>query len=99
MFNQIEYPPEYYSLSLQMLETSLGKVLMYRSWQPFDPGPGFSVNKRYAALPVLTKKDIRQYFPYGVLPQDIDLQKGLSTGEIELVQTSGTTDDKITNIC
>jgi phenylacetate-coenzyme A ligase PaaK-like adenylate-forming protein len=33
-----------------------------------------------------------------MLPYDCDLDKGINDGEITLVETSGTTDDKITNI-
>lgn len=71
---------------------------MYKKWQQFDPGPGFSVNDRYASMPALTKKDIRHHFPLGVLPPEMDIDSAVKRGEIELVATSGTTDDKITNV-
>jgi phenylacetate-coenzyme A ligase PaaK-like adenylate-forming protein len=32
------------------------------------------------------------------VPPDVNIQKGLDSGEISFVQTSGTTDDKVTNI-
>jgi phenylacetate-coenzyme A ligase PaaK-like adenylate-forming protein len=48
-------------------------------------------------MPALTKKDIRAHFPH-VLPPAQDMDLGIATGEIQLVETSGTTDDKITNI-
>ena len=49
-------------------------------------------------MPVLTKRDIREHFPQGLLPRGCDLNRALESGEINLVETSGTTDDKITNI-
>jgi phenylacetate-CoA ligase len=98
MFDTITFPPEYNSLSLQILETALETVRMYKSWRPLDPGPSYSTDARFAAMPALTKKDIRHYFPYGILPPEMDVDAGLSKGEIEFVQTSGTTDNKITNV-
>ncbi len=98
MFDTITFPQEYNGLSLKILETALEKVPIYKSWQPLDPGSGYSIDARFAAMPALTKKDIRHYFPHGILPQEMDIDSGLSRGEIEFVQTSGTTDDKITNV-
>lgn len=70
----------------------------YRTWKHLDPGPNSDIDSRFAALPALTKKDIRENFPYGILPYDCDLDQGIKDGEITLVETSGTTDDKIINI-
>jgi phenylacetate-coenzyme A ligase PaaK-like adenylate-forming protein len=93
-----EFPAGYYQSSLSTLESDLARVPFYRSWRKLDPGPEFPVDARFAALPALTKKNIREHFPGGMLPDDLDLARGLSTGEVTLVETSGTTDDKITNI-
>ena len=49
-------------------------------------------------MPALTKKDIRAHFSKGILPANCEIKQGLESGEISLVETSGTTDDKITNI-
>jgi phenylacetate-coenzyme A ligase PaaK-like adenylate-forming protein len=49
-------------------------------------------------MPALTKKDIREHFPRGMLPDGLNINRGLADGEIELVDTSGTTADRITNI-
>ena len=57
----------------------------------------YSADYRFACMPALTKKDIREHFP-DVLPPGLDIAKGIESGQIELVQTSGTTDDKITNL-
>ena len=79
-----------------MLETTLARVPMYRAWQRFDPGPARPVDERYAALPVMTKQHIREHFPEGLLPPDRDLKDGLTNGHVEYVQTSGTTDERVT---
>ncbi len=49
-------------------------------------------------MPALTKKDLREHFPQGVLPGDRNLEQALQRGEVSLVETSGTTDDRVTNI-
>jgi phenylacetate-CoA ligase len=95
---KVDFSPAYCASSLKTLETALEKVPMYRSWQALDPGPGHSIDERFAAMPALTKNDIRQNFPGGVLPEGLDLNRAVSAGEISLVETSGSTDDKVTNI-
>jgi phenylacetate-coenzyme A ligase PaaK-like adenylate-forming protein len=49
-------------------------------------------------MPSFTKKDIRDSFPQGLLPPGRNINLGLAEKEIQLVETSGTTDDKVTNI-
>ena len=93
-----EYSPEYSARSLKTLDTALNQVSIYRSWKSLDPGPVYAVDVRFAALPALTKENIRENFPQGLMPVDRDIKRGIASGEIQLVDTSGTTDDKITNI-
>ena len=52
-------------LSLAVLERALARVPGYAAWKPLDPGPGVPVDRRYAALPVLTKQNLRDHFPRG----------------------------------
>jgi phenylacetate-CoA ligase len=49
-------------------------------------------------MPAFTKKDIRENFPQGLLPKGRDVRRGLTSGEIDLVKTSGSTGDAVTNI-
>ena len=93
-----KFSSDYYHLSLDALDTALKEIPAYRSWRAFDPGGRCPVDTRYQAMPALTKKDIREHFPNGFVPPDVNIQKGLDGGEISFVQTSGTTDDKVTNI-
>jgi phenylacetate-coenzyme A ligase PaaK-like adenylate-forming protein len=93
------FPPEYYQNSLEVLETSLGRLGAYRSWQAFDPGASYHIDQRYAALPALTKRDIREYFPQGFVPAGRDVEQGLGSGEIQIVSTSGSSDAiRVSNI-
>ncbi len=93
-----EFSSDYYSLSLNVLEAALSQVAAYKSWEVFDPGQEYPIDRRYAVMPALTKKDIREHFPQGLLPSDRDIKRGLANGEIEFVETGGTTDDSVTNI-
>jgi len=93
-----QFPPEYEQRSLELLEKALNSIPGYRSWRAFDPGPAYPVDRRYAAMPALKKKDIREHTPQGFVPFDRDTQAGLASGEINLVKTSGTTDVSVTNI-
>lgn len=92
-----KYSADYYSYSLNVLETALSQVAAYKSWRAYDPGKEYSIDARYAAMPVLTKKDISKHFPQGLLPSNRDVRRGLADGEIEFVETSGTVNG-VTNI-
>lgn len=93
-----EFPTEYNERSIDVLETAINRVAAYQPWQALDPGRRYPVNMRYATMPALTKKDIREHFPQGLVPPDRDVNNGLASGEIEFVKTSGTTDARVTNI-
>jgi phenylacetate-coenzyme A ligase PaaK-like adenylate-forming protein len=96
--SRCQYPQEYYSRSSSFLDRALEQVAVYRGWRTLDPGPGYPVDCRFAAMPALTKKDLRENFPRGLMPSSMDLDRGIASGEIQIVETSGTTDDKVTNI-
>jgi phenylacetate-coenzyme A ligase PaaK-like adenylate-forming protein len=93
-----KFPADYYQHSLNLLETVLQEIPAYKSWRVYDPGIKYPIEARYQAMPALTKKDIREHFPDGFVPAGCDIQSGLTSGEISFVDTSGTTDDKVTNI-
>jgi len=92
------FSAEYYSHSLEVLETALNQVPAYEFWRAFDPGKEHHVDFRYAAMPVLTKEDIRNRSSRGFVPIDHNIQQGLESKEIEFVETSGTINERVTNI-
>jgi phenylacetate-CoA ligase len=92
------YSEDYYLRSSLILDKALSQVDMYKNWQSLDPGPDIPVDCRFAAMPALTKKDLRDYFPLGLLPHNLDINHAVAAGEIQMVETSGTTDDRVTNI-
>lgn len=82
--------------SREALELALGEVPGYAEWRPFDPGRKAGVDERYAALPALTKRELREHFPAGFVPRQRELGPGLAAGEVEFAQTSGSTGDRVT---
>lgn len=89
---------EYQQQSHTSLSLALASAPAYRTWQTYDPGERVSADERYAAMPVLTKKEIRDSFPQGLVPGPRSVAEGLQRGEIEYVQTSGTTEEMVINI-
>jgi phenylacetate-coenzyme A ligase PaaK-like adenylate-forming protein len=49
-------------------------------------------------MPRLTKDDLRKFSPSGFLGPGCDLAAGLAGGEVEYVMTSGSTEDRVTNL-
>jgi phenylacetate-coenzyme A ligase PaaK-like adenylate-forming protein len=99
MNNQPRFSEEYNQKSLDILEYAIKNLGAYKSWQAFDPGAKYPIDQRFAAMPVLTKKEIREHFPTGFVPLDRDIEKGLANGEINYVKTSGSSDAfRVTNI-
>jgi len=92
------YPPQYGQNSLTVLNIALQELAAYKKWRVFDPGPPAPVDTRYAALPALTKQDIREHFPDGFVPPGKNIAQGLASKEIEFVNTSGSIDIAVTNI-
>jgi phenylacetate-coenzyme A ligase PaaK-like adenylate-forming protein len=92
------YPEGYERRCVEHLDQALRAAPAYRAWRACDPGPAVSVDERYAALPVTTKKELRAHFPDGFIAPESDREAGLRAGLIEYVQTSGTTDERVTTI-
>lgn len=96
--NRYNYSTDYQKKSTEALETALDTAPYYKGWRSFDPGSGVSIDKRYAAMPELTKKAMRESFPYGLVSDRLNVEQALSRDEIEYTFTSGTTDEKVINL-
>ena len=79
----------------EALEQALSSVPFYRQWRSSDPGPSRSLAERLTALPVLSKRDLRTHVPHGFVPEGRRIRDGFTSGEIELVATSGTASDRV----
>jgi phenylacetate-CoA ligase len=82
---------------IDTLEDALAHVPAYRSWRAFDRASA-PVDERYRALPALTKQLMNLHSPAGFVRPGRSMEQALRDGEIELVTTSGTTDDKVQNV-
>ncbi len=97
--SRFRYPDDYEKKSADMLDFALDHVPYYREhWAQYDPGREEPVDRRYAAMPILTKAAMRAYFPTGAVPDGMDIEAGLEDDEIEYTFTSGTTGDKVINL-
>lgn len=92
------YSPEYASRCAEAVDVALEETPAYRSWRPLDPGPSAEPLERVAALPWLTKADLRSHGAAGFVPAGKSLEQGLAAGEVELVETSGSTGDRVSNV-
>ncbi len=82
----------------EALDEALDATKAYDAWRTLDPGRTSPVFSRFAALPALTKRELRAGGPQGFVPHGRDVVEGLAAREIELVTTSGATGDQVTNI-
>ncbi len=92
------YPLPYQKLCAQALDEAIYATEAYRSWSRFDTEKETDIFTRFSAFPSLTKKEIRTLGPQAFVPHGKDVREGLNKGFIELISTSGTTHDKVTNI-
>ena len=82
----------------ETLDEALYSTEAYDAWRTLDPGRASPVFSRFAALPALTKRELRAGGPQGFVPHGRDVAEGLAASEIELVATSGATGDQVTNV-
>ena len=94
----VVFPESSYTESQILLETALASVPGYKTWRKDDPDPFQNIDLRFAAMPILTKEDLRAHFPKGFLYPGSDLEAGLANKNIEFVKTSGTSGEQVTNI-
>jgi phenylacetate-coenzyme A ligase PaaK-like adenylate-forming protein len=92
------FTADYQRLSTETLDTALERVSAYRAWRERDPGAAHPADDRYAALPALTKADLREHTWRGFVPDGAGADAALAAGEIELVATSGTTSEQVVNV-
>ena len=80
----------------EALDQALHATPFYAAWRACDPGPDVPPQRRFPALPVLTKADIRAHFPHGFVPDGVDFEAELAARRISYVSTSGSTADQVT---
>ena len=96
--NNVEYPQEYLARCTSALVEALERTPAYAAWRAYDPGPATNIFQRLIALPRLGKRELRDFGPQEFVPGDRNLQAALAAGDVELVNTSGTSSDQVTNV-
>ncbi|MGC4123232.1 MAG: hypothetical protein QM765_53435 [Myxococcales bacterium] len=81
-----------------LLDHALAQVPAYWTWKPLDRGLSVSVDERFRALPALTKREMNLLGPAAFVSPGRSLEEALRAGQVDLVATSGTTEDKIVNV-
>jgi len=92
------FSSNYTALSNKALETALDRVPAYKNRRKYDIGTTAPVDDRFSAMPAISKSDLRQYSWRSFVPAGMDIEKAIRNGIIELVNTSGTTQERVTNI-
>jgi phenylacetate-CoA ligase len=92
------FSADYYKLSTVALEVALHHVAAYKNWRAFDPGSSASIDKRFHAMLTISKQDLREHTWRNFIPASMDIDAALKTGTIELVQTSGTINEQVSNV-
>ena len=92
------YKAHYRERCGEALDEALYSTEAYDAWRALDPGSTSPAFSRLAALPALTKWELRAGGPQGFVPHGRDIAEGLAAAEIELVATSGATGDQVTNV-
>jgi hypothetical protein len=75
------YAPYYLQRCGEVLDEALYSVPAYDGWRRFDLGPTSDVFSRLAALPVLTKRDLRAHGPQAFVPHGRQIAEGLAAGD------------------
>ena len=87
--------PEHEARVVQAIARAHAEIPFYakRARPPFDPKTPLADVLR--ATPLLTKSDVRPTLPKQWVPASVDLKAALAAGDIELVETSGSTSDRL----
>ncbi len=92
-----DYSEDYLKRCGDLLGAALGEIPVYKKWAPCDVG-GPDILARLAALPFVDKALMRVRGPACFIHPHHDLAAALASGEVELVHTSGSTGDQVSNV-
>jgi len=92
-----EYSPEYRQCCRDAVDAALGEIPAYSKCAAFDVG-GDDPLARLAALPLVDKAFMRAHGPAGFVKPGLDLDAAIARGEVEIVHTSGTGGDRVSNV-
>ena len=92
------FSENYNILSTKALETAIYHVPAYKEWKALDPGSAVPVDERFQALPTISKRYLQEHTWRNFIPAGADIDAALQSGQIELVNTSGTIEERVINV-
>src|ERR1700722_20180001 len=87
--------PEHEPRAVEAIARALGDIPSYRRRGDALPGREVDLAGARAALPLLFKKDLRATLPKQWAPPGRDVRADLASGALELVETSGSTGERL----
>jgi phenylacetate-CoA ligase len=87
--------PEHEARAVEAVTRALREIPFYGKRGHVPPAPGTPLADALRALPLLFKKDIRATLPKQWVPAGRDAKAELASGELELVETSGSTGERL----
>jgi phenylacetate-CoA ligase len=87
--------PEHEARTVQAIARAFREIPYYANKGCVPPAPGDALESTLAAVPLLFKKDLRATLPKHWVPRGRDAKAELASGELELVETSGSTEDRV----
>jgi phenylacetate-coenzyme A ligase PaaK-like adenylate-forming protein len=87
--------PEHEARTVQAIARAFTDIPYYASKGRAAPAAGDALEPTLAALPLLFKKDLRATLPKQWVPKGRDAKAELASGELELVETTGSAEDRL----
>ena len=87
--------PEHEARAVEAIGRALRDIPFYRKRGDALPARGVGLRGCLGALPLLFKKDVRATLPRLWAPPGRDVRADLASGALELVETSGSTGDRL----
>ena len=87
--------PEHEARTAAAIARALGEIPFYLRQKRAAVDPSASLAEVLSAQPLLTKQDIRPTLPKQWVKATVDVKAALASGDIELVETSGSTAERL----
>lgn len=87
--------PEHEARTVASVARALREIPFYQKRGHAPPSPGTPLRDALARLPLLFKKDVRATLPKQWVPAGRDVRADLASGALELVETSGSTGERL----
>jgi phenylacetate-CoA ligase len=87
--------PRHEERTVGAIARALGEIPFYNARGFVPPAPGTPLGDALASLPLLTKKEVRATLPKQWVPAGRDTKAEITSGALELVETSGSTGERL----